>query len=112
MPYNQDDDLSEGPVVVKRAVYDAATKHEADVEAAGRGPAFEEARAKVHECHAAGDAAGAARWEEIFRFLMWRESVDAGTETIILEEGEVYDYENEEVIRPGTNPPRSDTENR
>jgi hypothetical protein len=111
MAYNQDD-LSEGPVVVKRAVYDAATKHEADVKAAGRGPAFEEARAKVHECHAAGDAAGAARWEEIFRFLMWRESVAAGTETIILEDGETYDYENEEVIRPGKNRPRNDTGNR
>jgi hypothetical protein len=109
--YNQDDDFSEGPVVVKRAVYDAAMKHEADVEAAGRGPAFEEAREKVHECHAAGDAAGAARWEEIFKFLMWRESVAAGTETIILEEGETYDYENEEIIRAGTNQPRNDMEN-
>src|SRR5665213_1747549 len=106
MAYNQDDDLSEGPVVVKRAVYDAATKHEADVEAAGRGPAFEEAREKVHECHAAGDAAGAERWEQIFRFLMWRESVAAGTETIILEDGETYDYENEEVIRPPRNSPQ------
>jgi hypothetical protein len=108
MPYNQED-LSEGPVVVKRAVYDAATKHEAEVEAAGRGPAFEVAREKVHECRAAGDAAGEAHWEEIFRYLMWRESVAAGTETIILEDGETYDYENEEVIRPGTNPPRNDT---
>ena len=67
---------------------------------------------KVHECHAAGDAAGAAWWEEVFRFLMWRECVAAGTETIILEDGETYDYENEEVIRAGTNQPRSDTENR
>ena len=111
MPYNQED-LSEGPVVVKRAVYDAATKHAAEVEAAGRGPAFEAAREKVHECHAAGDAAGEARWEEIFRFLMWRESVAAGTQTVILEDGETYDFENEEVIRPGTNQPRNDTENR
>jgi hypothetical protein len=61
----------------------------------------------VHECHAAGDAAGAARWEEIFKFLMWRESVDAGTDTIILEDGETYDYENEEVIKPRKNPPQS-----
>ncbi len=112
MAYNQDDDLSEGPVVVKRAVYDAATKHEADVEAAGRGPAFEEAREKVHECHAADDAVGEARWEEIFRFLMWRESVAAGTETIILEDGETYDYDNEAVIKAGTNQPRNDMENR
>ena len=111
MAYNQED-LSEGPVVVKRAVHDAATQYEAEVEAAGRGPAFEEAREKVHECHAAGDAAGAAWWEEIFKFLMWRECVGSGTEIIILEEGETYDYEEEKVIRPGTNQPRSDTENR
>ena len=107
MFYNDSNELQEGPVVVRRPVYDAATKHEAEVEAAGRGPAFEEARSKVHECHAAGDAAGAARWEEVFRFLMWRESVAAGTETIILEDGETYDYENEEVIKPRKNAPQS-----
>jgi hypothetical protein len=112
MPYNQDDDLNEGPVVVRRPVYDAGMKLEAEVTASTDGPAFEKARQKVHECSAAGDAADAAWWEEIFRFLMWRESVAAGTETIILEDGETYDYENEEVIRTGTNQPRNDGENR
>jgi hypothetical protein len=112
MAYNQDDDPSEGPVVVRRPVYDAGMKLEAEVKAGASGPAFENAREKAHECHAAGDAVGEARWEEIFRFLMWRECVAAGTETIILEDGETYDYENEEVIRPDTNQPRSDTENR
>ena len=43
---------------------------------------------------------------------MTRECVAAGTETIILEEGETYDYEEEKVIRAGTNQPRSDMENR
>jgi hypothetical protein len=43
---------------------------------------------------------------------MWRECVAAGTDTIILEDGETYDYENEEVIRAGTNQPRNDRENR
>ena len=43
---------------------------------------------------------------------MTRECVDAGTETIILEEGETYDYDEERVIRPGKNPPRSDTGSR
>ena len=66
----------------------------------------------MHACQAAGDAAGAACWEEIFRFLMRRECVAAGTETIILEEGETYDYDEEKVIRAGTNQPRNDTENR
>jgi hypothetical protein len=69
MAYNQDDDPNEGPVVVKRAVYDAGMKLEAEVQPAAGGPAFENAREKVHECQAAGDAAGAAWWEEIFRFL-------------------------------------------
>ena len=107
MPYNQDDDLSEGPVVVKRAVYDAGMKLEAAVEAGASGPAFETARAKVHECQAAGDTADAAWWEEIFRFLMWRECAPAGSETIILEDGETYDYDNEQVIRAPKNPPVS-----
>lgn len=112
MAYNQDDDLNEGPVVVRRPVFNAAMKLEDEVKAGASGPAFENAREKVHACHAAGDADGESWWEEIFRFLMWRESVDAGTETIILEDGETYDYENEEVIRPGTNQPRNDMENR
>lgn len=107
MAYNQDDDLQEGPVVVRRAVYDAGMKLEDEVKAGASGPAFENAREKVHACHAAGDAAGEAWWEEIFRFLMWRECVAAGTETIILEDGETYDYEKEEVIRPPKNSPHS-----
>jgi hypothetical protein len=66
----------------------------------------------VHECHAAGDAAGEKWWEEIFNFLMWSECVAAGTETVILEDGETWDDDEGEVIRPGTNQPRSDKENR
>jgi hypothetical protein len=112
MAYNEDDDLQEGPVVVRRAVYDAGMKLEDEVKAGASGPAFENAREKVHECHAAGDAAGEKWWEELFKFLMWRECVAAGTETIILEEGETYDYDKEEVIRAGTNQPRSDKDYR
>lgn len=106
MPYNQDDDLNEGPIVVRRPVYDAGMKLEDEVKAGASGPAFETARTKVHDCQAAGDAADAAWWEEIFRFLMWRECAPAGSDTIILEDGETYDYENEEVIRPSRNPPQ------
>jgi hypothetical protein len=86
-------------------------KLEADVAAGVAGPAFENARVKVHECHAAGDTADAAWWEEVFKFLMWRECVAAGTKTIILEDGETYDYDNEQVIRPGLNQSPRDTEN-
>jgi hypothetical protein len=106
-----DDDTGEGPVVVKRAAYDAGMKLEAE-ERAGAGTAFTIAEDKASSCREAGDTAGAAFWDEVFRFTMTRECVAAGTAIIILEEGETYDYEEEKVIRPGTNPPRSDTGNR
>ena len=102
-----DDDPGEGPVVVKRAAYDAGMKLEAE-EKAGKGTAFTIAEDKATSCREAGDTAGAAFWDETFRFLMTRECVAAGTETIILEEGETYDYEEEKVIRAGKNQPRSD----
>jgi hypothetical protein len=102
-----DDDLDEGPVVVKHAVYDAGMKLEAE-EKAGKGTAFTIAEDKATACRAAGDTAGAAFWDEVFRFTMTRECVAAGTETVILEEGETWDYDNEEVIRaPGTSQPQS-----
>jgi hypothetical protein len=103
-----DDDLDEGPVVVKRAVYDAGMKLEAEVDGGADGPAFSNAEDKATSCRAAGDTAGAAFWDEVFRFTMTRECVAAGTGTIILEEGETYDYEEEKVIRAGKNQPRSD----
>ena len=112
MPYNQDDDLQEGPVVVRRPVYDAGMKLEAEVKAGASGPAFENAREKLHECHEAGDAAGEKWWAEVFDFLMWSECVAAGTEKIILEDGETYDDEEGKVIRARTNQPRNDTESR
>jgi hypothetical protein len=86
-----DADLDEGPVVVKRAVYDAGMKLEAEVDGGARGPAFSNAEDKATSCRAAGDMAGAAFWDETFRFLMTRECVAGGTEAIILEEGETYD---------------------
>jgi hypothetical protein len=106
------DDLDEGPVVVRRPVYDAGMKLEREVEAGASGPAFSNAEDKATACREAGDTAGATFWDETFRFLMTRECVAAGTETIILEAGETYDYEEEKVIRADTNQPRSDRENR
>ena len=105
-----DDDPGEGPMVVKRAAYDAGMKLEAE-EKAGAGTAFTIAEDKATTCREAGDIAGAAFWDEVFRFTMTRECVAAGTDIIILEDGEIYDYEIEAVIRPGTNPPHSDTGN-
>ena len=104
-----DDDA--GPVVVKRAAYDAGMKLEAE-EKAGKGTAFMIAEDKAAECREAGDETGAAFWTDVYQFTMTRECVDAGTEILILEEGETYDDDEEKVIRPGKNPPRSDTGNR
>jgi hypothetical protein len=43
-----------GPVIVKRTVYDAGMKPEAEVKAGGRGPAFENARDQALKCRARG----------------------------------------------------------
>jgi len=100
-----------GPVVVRRPIYDAGMKLEAE-ERAGKGTAFMIAEDKAADCRQAGDEPGAAFWTEVYQFTMTRECVDAGTDIIILEEGETYDDEEEKVIRPGMNPPRSDTGSR
>jgi len=104
--------LGEGPVVVRRAAYEAGMKLEAEVKAGLRGPAFEIAREKAAELRAAGKPDDAASWNEVFQFLMTRESAGAETETIILEEGEAYDWNEGQVIRPGTRPPHSDKDSR
>jgi hypothetical protein len=102
-----DDDLDEGPVVVKRAVYDAGMKLEAEVDGGADGPAFSNAEDKATACRAAGDTAGAAFWDEVFRFTMTRECVAAGNEIIILEEGETWDDDEGKVIKLRKNPPQS-----
>ena len=88
-----DDDAGyEGPVVVRRPIHDAGMKLEADVKAGTHGPAFEIARRRAEEFREAGKADDARFWTEVYDFLMTRESVGAEVETIILEEGEVYDW--------------------
>src|SRR5437867_884203 len=106
------DDDQEGPVVVRRAAYDAGMKLEDQVKAGARGPAFETARIRAAECEAAGKTGDAAFWTEIYDFLMTRESVGAETEIVILEDGDSYDWSEGEVIRRGIDRPRSDTGNR
>jgi hypothetical protein len=63
-----DDDLGEGPVVVKRAVYDAGMKLEAEVDGGAARTSLLERRGQGTACRAAGDTAGAAFWDETFRF--------------------------------------------
>lgn len=101
-----DDEEREGPVVVRRPVYEAGMKLEAAAKTGD--PAFETARDKAAELRAAGKTDDAAFWDEIFQFLMTRESVGAEAETIILEQGETYDWDEGEVIRHGSDQRRSD----
>jgi len=111
LPDYDDDALlrDEGPVIVKRSVHDAARKFEKTVK---DGPAFEAARLKSMEFRKAGKAASAARWHDIYNFLMWREGVGASTPTVILEPGETWDAEGQKVIRPRGRQRRSGKANR
>jgi hypothetical protein len=77
--FDNDDEDMPGPVVVKSTVYEARMKLKAEVKPGERGPAFENARDIAAECRTAGDAAGAAFWEEVFNFLM-------GAATLLYEE--------------------------
>ena len=81
--YDEDgQEIGEGPVIVKRAVYEAARRFEKTIK---DGPPFEAARHRSMTYRKAGKAASAARWHAIYDFLMWREGVSADTPTVILE---------------------------
>ncbi len=104
--------LDEGPVVVKRAVYDAGMKLEAEVDGGAGGPAFSNAEDKATACREAGDTVGAAFWDETFRFLLTRECGPPEPKHSSLRQAKPTITMKKKVIRPGTNPPRSDTGNR
>ncbi len=89
----------ERPIVVTRRVFNAGKEMLAEVEAGATGPAFENAREKAAQCRAAADGIGAAFWDDVFNYLMEREAAGAGTEIVILEEGESYDFETGKVVR-------------
>jgi hypothetical protein len=107
-----DDPTSEnGPIVVRRTVYEATRRFEKKLGAEAPG-AVGAAQNKADGYRDAGNARAAARWYDIYKYLMWQESVPAGTATIILEAGETYDYENEKVIKPRARPRRSGKDGR
>lgn len=93
-----DDEEDQGPIVVRRPVYEAGIKLEAE-EDAGRIQSFVEADARMEEARTAGKTDESAFWKEVYNFCMTRESVAADTEVVILEEGERYDFETGKVIR-------------
>jgi len=77
--------------VVRRPVYEAGVKLEAE-EMAGGWTSFDAAEAKMDELKAAGKIEEAAFWKEVYDFCMTREGVAAGTPVVILEEGEIYNW--------------------
>jgi hypothetical protein len=95
---NHDLDDEPGPIVVRRPVYDAGIKLEAE-EAAGGWTSFDAAEAKMDEAKAGGKTNEAAFWKEVHDFCMTREGVAAGTELVILEEGETYNWKLGKVER-------------
>ena len=91
MSVYDDEEDDQGPIVVRRPVYEAGIKLE-EAEAAGGIQSFDEAKAKMDECKAAGKTDEAAFWKEVYDFCMTREGVAAGTQVVILEEGEIYNW--------------------
>jgi hypothetical protein len=96
---DDEDGLSAGPVVVRRAIYDETEKLQAEREpgapssvtiAAGRAQSYQDE----------GDNANAALWGEIHHYLMELECVRADASIIILEAGETWDWQLEKVVGP------------
>ena len=89
------DDLEDdpGPVVVRRAAYEAAKKLEKNLKRRKvSDPAFVMAEKKMDDLRAAGKTEEAAFWKEVHDYLMSRESVAANVKTVVLDEGETYNW--------------------
>jgi hypothetical protein len=87
----------DGPVVVRRTIHEAALRFEKSMGPGAPG-AIGEAQDRMDKAHKAGKRRAAARWREIYRYLMGLAAV--AKRTVILETGESYDFENDRVIRP------------
>jgi len=104
----EDDDPTreEGPVIVKRAVHDAALRFEKTMGPGAPG-AIGEAQGRAEKSRDAGKARTAARWWAIYRYLMTRAGAAKGTRTVILEAGESYDFERGRKIKLRAGHPRT-----
>ena len=102
----EDDDpaIDEGPVVVRRTIYEAALRFEKSMGPGAPG-AIGEAQDRMDKAYKAGKPRAAARWKAIYRYLMGLAAVAKRTRTVILETGESYDFENDRVIRPSARSP-------
>ena len=97
----------EGPVVVRRTIYEAALRFEKTMGPGAPG-AIGEAQDRAEKSRDAGKPRTAAKWWAIYRYLMSVASVGPRTKAVILKPGEKYDYENDKVIKPRSRQPRSD----
>ncbi len=80
-----------GPMVVRRAVYDAGMKLYEAEKAGQSEKCFWVAERKAEACTAAGDIQGAAFWWDVKTFTFEYDVCrDKGTKLVILEEGETY----------------------
>jgi hypothetical protein len=104
----EDDDPTreEGPIVVKRAVYEAALRFEKAMGPGAPG-AIGEAQDRAEKSRDAGKPRTAEKWWAIYRFLMECACVASRSEAIILEPGETWDAEAGKVIKPRARRPRS-----
>jgi hypothetical protein len=96
-----DDDVPVfGPIVVRRAVYDAGIKLYEDEKAGriGDQKCFWVAEKKAEECTAAGDTQGAAFWWAVQNFTFeYDVCKDRETKLVVLEEGETYEPTDEDM---------------
>jgi hypothetical protein len=107
IPDNDDDPTrDDGPVVVRRTIYEAALRFEKTLGPGAPG-AIGEAQDRAEKSRDAGKPRTAAKWWAIYRFLMECACVASRSEAIILKPGEKYDYENDRVIKPRVRRPRS-----
>jgi hypothetical protein len=95
--HKDDDPTDEGPIVVRRTVYEAALRFEKTMGPGAPG-AIGEAQDRMDRYHAAGNARATKRWAKIYTYLM--ERACSGNKLVILEPGETWDAGEEKVIRP------------
>jgi hypothetical protein len=96
---DEDPTREEGPIVVRRTIYEAALRFEKSMGPGAPG-AIGEAQDRMDKAYQAGRPRAAARWRAIYRYLMGLAAVAKRARTVILETGESYDFENDRVIRP------------
>ena len=96
---DEDPTREEGPIVVRRTIYEAALRFEKSMGPGAPG-AIGEAQDRMDKAYKAARPRAAARWRAIYRYLMGLAAVARRTRTVILETGESYDFENDRVIRP------------